>query len=103
METDMISQGEFSERSVPCDGCDEPFPPSTLFYVTDYTHEVRYCRKCAEVYASWVASVQAEERVRQRAFDFWQFEMRASCSLRRMPLDFPPRPPRRATNSAAPG
>lgn len=87
----MNAQGEIRERTVPCDGCEEPTLPSALLYVTDYTHEVRYCQECAEVYASWVVTVQAEERVRQRAFDLWQFEIRAKCSLKRMPLDFPPR------------
>lgn len=82
-----------------CDGCRQTWPHGDLAFVTDYGHECRYCRDCAAIYAQWVVTTRVEEGRRQREFDAWQTHQRAQVPLRRMPMDFPPAPPRVPTTA----
>ena len=46
-----------------CDGCDQGFPLSDLWLVTDYgNHECRYCQQCAEMYKGWQALTVIEDK-----------------------------------------
>ena len=72
-----------------CDGCHISLPHTTLLYIHDYGHEVRYCAECVEVYRQFVVTCQAEEQRRQRELDLWMLERRTHVPLALMPLDLP--------------